>query len=322
MGFRYKRKGRESILHERSELIAWRESSLRRIKEIREKEHIRELVCTDETWLNGDHRVRKEWVDLKALEDPRRSIEVYRTVGSTKDKVGKGKRIIIVDCITENRPVPDALWIFSTDSKPQLKREKQEISLEESAVTEEKAKKWKILSEIKIRSLKLCQHSPQLSQRRESKTKDPTATAKKVKKDTKTKNPLKGNKSDDEDVNKTMDDQIAGIMEVFDYHDTMNAENHGKYFEKICTLLKLNSVIIIDNASYHSRNSGHFPNSKWRKAQYQKWLEENRINFPSDALRSELWILCKKHRDENISKVVENIAKQYGHEVLRLPPYH
>ena len=30
----------------------------------------------------------------------------------------------------------------------------------------------------------------------------------------------------------------------------------------------------------------------------------------------------QKHRDEKISKVVENIAKKYGHEVLRLPPYH
>ena len=89
----------------------------------------------------------------------------------------------------------------------------------------------------------------------------------------------------------------------------MNAENYEKYFEKICTLLKPSSVIIIDNASYHSRNSGHFPNSKWRKIQYQKWLEENKINFPSDALRSESWIICKKHWDEKISKVVENIAK-------------
>ena len=43
---------------------------------------------------------------------------------------------------------------------------------------------------------------------------------------------MKGNKNVDEDVNKTVDDQIAGIMEDFDYHDTMNAENYEKYFEK------------------------------------------------------------------------------------------
>ena len=79
----------------------------------------------------------KKWVDLKALENPHRSTEVYGTVGSTKDKVWKGKRIIIVDYITENGPVPGALWIFSTDS---VSTEKQEISFEESALTEEKAR--------------------------------------------------------------------------------------------------------------------------------------------------------------------------------------
>ena len=41
-----------------------------------------------------------------------------------------------------------------------------------------------------------------------------------------------------------------------------------------------------------------------------------------DALRSELWMLCKIHRVEKTSKVIDNIAKKYGHEVLRLPPYH
>ena len=88
------------------------------------------------------------------------------------------------------------------------------------------------------------------SKKRKSKTKDPTATAKKVKKDTNTKNPVKDNKNDDEDVNKTVDDQIAGIMEDFGYHDTMNAENYEKYFEKICTLLKPDSVIIIDKLPF------------------------------------------------------------------------
>ena len=33
-------------------------------------------------------------------------------------------------------------------------------------------------------------------------------------------------------------------------------------------------------------------------------------------------MLCKIHRATNTSKVIDNIAKRYGHEVLRLPPYH
>ena len=43
-------------------------------------------------------------------------------------------------------------------------------------------------------------------------------------------------------------------MSEFDYHDIINSENYEKYFEKVCQLLKPNSVIVIDNASYRSRN--------------------------------------------------------------------
>ena len=47
-------------------------------------------------------QLRKEWVDLKASENSRRPIVDYGTVGCTKDLMGRGKRLIIVDCITEN----------------------------------------------------------------------------------------------------------------------------------------------------------------------------------------------------------------------------
>ena len=44
-----------------------------------------------------------------------------------------------------------------------------------------------------------------------------------------------------------------------DYHDAMNAECYEKYFENVCKLFKPRSVIIIDNASYHSRNDENYP---------------------------------------------------------------
>ena len=59
----------------------------------------------------------KKWVGLKVLENPRRSIVDYGTVGCTTDLMGRGKRLIIVDCITENGPILGALWTFSTESK-------------------------------------------------------------------------------------------------------------------------------------------------------------------------------------------------------------
>ena len=111
-------------------------------------------------------------------------------------------------------------------------------------------------------------------------------------------------------------------MSEFDYHDTINRENYEKYFEKVCQLLKPNSVIVIDNVSYHSRNDVNYPLSKWKKAQFQDWLTQHNIPFNSDDLRAELWLVCKRHRVDKTSKVIDNIAKKYGHEILRLPPYH
>ena len=112
---------------------------MRRIKEIRENEPHREIVYTDETWLHAGHTVKKEWVDLKALGHPRRSIVDYGAVGCTKDLMGRGKRLIIVDCITENGPIPGVLWTFLTESKT-TKGKSHDCQFTEAAVAQEKAR--------------------------------------------------------------------------------------------------------------------------------------------------------------------------------------
>ena len=52
------------------------------------------------------------------------------------------------------------------------------------------------------------------------------------------------------------------------------------------------------------------------------WLKDKGISFPSKALRAELCSLAKQHRDIHARKIIDEIAKKSGHEVLRLPPYH
>ena len=66
------------------------------------------------------------------------------------------------------------------------------------------------------------------------------------------------------------EEKEASIMTDLDYHDTINAEMYEKYFETVYKLLKPNSVIIINNGSYHSRNADNFPVSKWRKGQFKR----------------------------------------------------
>ena len=76
LGFRYKRKGRKHLTRKiRSNCL---EGIIFKTNQRNKKKGpTRELVYTDETSLNGEHRVKKEWVDLKALENASHSIQVY-----------------------------------------------------------------------------------------------------------------------------------------------------------------------------------------------------------------------------------------------------
>ena len=74
---------------------------------------------------------------------------------------------------------------------------------------------------------------------------------------------------------------------------------------------------MIDNAPYHSKNTENYPTSKWRKQQFVDWLTEKK-----KALRAELWTSVKSERKKFPDKVIETVAKEYGHEILNLPPYH
>ena len=93
------------------------------------------------------------------------------------------------------------------------------------------------------------------------------------------------------------------------------------YFEKsICQNIPKHSVIVIDNAPYHSKNMENYPTSKWWKQQFVDWLTEKNITFPEKALRAELWTLVKSEREKFPDKVMETVAKEHGHEIFRLPP--
>ena len=120
------------------------------------------------------------------------------------------------------------------------------------------------------------------------------------------------------------DSEIAeGIPFEEDYNDSMDGESSKCYFEKsICQNILKHSVIVIDNAPYHSKNTENYPTSKWRKQQFVDWLTEKNITFPDKAFRADLWTLVKSEREKFPDKVMETVANEYGHEILRLPSYH
>ena len=98
------------------------------------------------------------------------------------------------------------------------------------------------------------------------------------------------------------------------------------FANSLCTNVPQGSLIVIDNAPYHSTNDETYPASKWKKQQYIDWQKSiavaKDIAVPKKNLRAELWTMCKQERDRYPAKIVESIAKNGGHETLRLPPHH
>jgi hypothetical protein len=104
--------------------------------------------------------------------------------------------------------------------------------------------------------------------------------------------------------------------------DEMTSEHFEEWFhDSLLPNILPNSLIIIDNAPYHSRRLELVPTMSSRKQVMQDWLTARRIKYPQHALKRELYAIIKA---SNVSPkyAVDEMAKTAGHEVVQLPPYH
>lgn len=107
-----------------------------------------------------------------------------------------------------------------------------------------------------------------------------------------------------------------------DYHDSMNHETFLEWFEKqLLPNIPERSLIIMDNAAYHSKLINKVQTSSNRKCEIINWLLDNKIEHDPSITKSELIDICKLHIDKQ-KYLIDEIAVANGHEVLRLPPYH
>lgn len=108
-----------------------------------------------------------------------------------------------------------------------------------------------------------------------------------------------------------------------DYHGQMNWDLFRKWFtEMLLPNIPNNSLIVMDNAPYHNIFSEHSaPTPSCSKKKIRDWLERNNIYCRDDCLKPELVEILKKIAPEPVY-AIDEIAKSYGHEVIRTPPYH
>ena len=63
------------------------------------------------------------------------------------------------------------------------------------------------------------------------------------------------------------------------YHDEMTDDHFEEWFAtKLLPNVQLNSLIVMDNASYHSRRSDPVPVKSWTKQKMQDWLQARELN--------------------------------------------
>ncbi|CAH1993256.1 unnamed protein product [Acanthoscelides obtectus] len=104
---------------------------------------------------------------------------------------------------------------------------------------------------------------------------------------------------------------FSSKTKLSDYHGEMNQDNFLKWFQhQLLEKLESPSMIILDNAPYHSMILNKVPNNAWTKKNIQDWLTNQNIPF-----------LNTINKPPKIY-VIDELAEQHGHKVLRLPPYH
>ncbi|XP_063215599.1 uncharacterized protein LOC134527137 [Bacillus rossius redtenbacheri] len=107
-----------------------------------------------------------------------------------------------------------------------------------------------------------------------------------------------------------------------DYHGQMNAENFEKWLvEKVIPNLPPASVIVMDNAPYHSKQQDKCPSNYATKNDIIEWLNRKGITCDSSIRKVTLLDLLAQHRPKEKIFRVDKLLKQHGHKVLRLPPY-
>lgn len=104
-------------------------------------------------------------------------------------------------------------------------------------------------------------------------------------------------------------------------YDGINGASFREWFKSIIPLLEPNSIIVLDNAPYHSIKAKNIPTSKSKRAEILKLISKF-INPKMSMKKNEFLNKSSEIQRKYSSCIIDNIAKAAGHIVLRVPPDH
>ena len=102
----------------------------------------------------------------------------------------------------------------------------------------------------------------------------------------------------------------------------MNTEHYMEWFtQQLLPNLLPNSVIIVDNTTYHNKQKDKPPTTANQKDDIKQWLNRQNIKYDDTDLKKMLLDKVQQHQPKPIY-LTNEAAKQHGHIVLRLPVAH
>ena len=107
------------------------------------------------------------------------------------------------------------------------------------------------------------------------------------------------------------------------YHQDMNSDVFESWLEKqLLPNLPQECVLIIDNASYHSRQEVKVPTHATKKAEILEFMMKKNLPIPGPVPTRPVLLERIKLFQVEKEYFVDNLIRRHGHEVLRLPPYY
>ncbi|KAG8238540.1 hypothetical protein J437_LFUL018354 [Ladona fulva] len=108
-----------------------------------------------------------------------------------------------------------------------------------------------------------------------------------------------------------------------DYHDEMDSRRFEEWFKsQLLPNIKEDSVVVMGNASYHSRKREKIPITSSKKEEFKIWLTSRGIEYPEKSLKIELIKIDDSVRSKYTIYEVDETAKEKNIIECRLPPYH
>ena len=81
-----------------------------------------------------------------------------------------------------------------------------------------------------------------------------------------------------------------------DYHDKMNTEHYMEWFtQQLLPNLTPNSVIIVDNATYHNKQKDKPPTASNKKDDIKQWLNRQNIQYDDTDIKKTLLDKVRQH---------------------------